>query len=110
MPYAAKAKTQQFTRRKSTLVIKADELAQLCYADLALIIRKNGRYYTYCSIDHDQWPPPMTEIVWANRAQIARALTAFRKNRTLCQSICVLKTLKTANMTAHQSQRRSHRK
>lgn len=41
MPYAAKAKTQQFTRRKSNLVKKADQLARLCHADLALIIRKN---------------------------------------------------------------------
>jgi len=45
MTYAAKAKTQQFTRRKLILLKKADELARLCNADLALIIRKNGRYY-----------------------------------------------------------------
>ncbi len=63
MPDAAKAKTQQFTRRKSNLVKKADQLARLCHADLALIIRKNGRYYMYRSTDHDQWPPTITEIV-----------------------------------------------
>ena len=63
MPYAAKAKFQQFTRRKSNLVKKAHQLAQLCHADLALIIRKNGRYYTYRSTDHDRWPPTITEIV-----------------------------------------------
>ena len=63
MPYAAKAKSQQFTRRKSNLVKKADQLARLCQADLALIIRKGGRYYTYRSTDHDQWPPIITEIV-----------------------------------------------
>jgi len=32
MPYAAKAKTQQFIRRKSNLVKKADQLARLCHA------------------------------------------------------------------------------
>ena len=95
---------------KEGLVIKADELAQLCHADLALIIRKNGRYYTYCSIDHNQWPPPMTEIVCASRVEIARTLTEFRKNRTLCQSICFLKTLTTAIMIANQNRRKSHRK
>jgi len=63
MPYTAKAKSQQFTRRKSNLVKKADQLAQLCHADLALIIRKNNKYYTYRSTDHDQWPPTITEIV-----------------------------------------------
>ena len=65
MPYAAKAKTQQFTRRKSNLVKKADQLARFCHADLALIIRKNGRYYTYLSDDHEQWPPTIKEIVRA---------------------------------------------
>ncbi len=49
MPDAAKAKTQQFTRRKSSLVKKADQLARLCHADLAVIIRKNGKYYMYRS-------------------------------------------------------------
>ncbi|KAA6412681.1 MAG: hypothetical protein FRX48_03673 [Lasallia pustulata] len=62
MPDAVKAKTQQFTRRKSNLVKKADRLARLCQADLALIIRKNGRYYTYRSTDHQRWPPTITEI------------------------------------------------
>ena len=26
---------------------KADQLARLCHADVALIIRRNGRYYDY---------------------------------------------------------------
>ena len=77
MPYAAKAKTQQFTRRKSNLVKKADQLARLCHVDLALIIRKDGRYYTYRSTDHDQWPPMIREIVCVNRAQIIRVLTGL---------------------------------
>ena len=66
MPYAAKAKAQQFTKRKLNLMKKADQLARLCHADVALIIRKNGRYYTYRSTDHEQWPPSMTEIVRMN--------------------------------------------
>lgn len=63
MPYAAKAKTQQFARRKPNLMKKADQLARLCHADVALIIRRNGRYYTYRSTDHERWPPTMLEIV-----------------------------------------------
>lgn len=66
IPYAGKARTQQFTRRKSNLVKKADQLARLCHADLALIIRRNGRYYTYRSTAHERWPPTMTEIVCIN--------------------------------------------
>jgi len=54
MLYEAKAKTQQFTRRKSNLVKQADQLARLCHADLALIIRKSGRYYTYRLTDHER--------------------------------------------------------
>ena len=63
IPYAAKAKSQQFIRRKASLVKKVDQLARLCHSDLALIIRKNGRYYTYRSTDQDRWPPTITEIV-----------------------------------------------
>jgi len=61
MPYAAKQ--QQFLRRRSNLLKKADQLARLCNADLALIICKNGRYYTYRSTDRESWPPSIKEIV-----------------------------------------------
>lgn len=44
MTYTAKAKSQQFTRRQSSLVKRADQLVRLCNIDLALIIRKNGKY------------------------------------------------------------------
>ena len=63
MPYAAKAKAQQFARRKPNLIKKADQLARLCHADAALIIGRNGRYYTYRSTDHEHWPPTISEIV-----------------------------------------------
>ena len=77
MSYAAKAKAQQFVRRKLNLMKKADQLARLCYVDVALIIRRNGRYYTYRSIGHQQWPLSMTEIVCMNpmyrRFELTRA-------------------------------------
>ncbi len=67
MPCAAKAKPQQFTKRKSNLENKkADQLARLCHADVALIIRRNGRFYTYRLTDHERWPPSMREIVYMN--------------------------------------------
>ena len=66
MPYTAKAKAQQFTRRKPNLMKTADQLARLCHADITLIIRRNRRYYTYRSTNHQQWPPSITEIVRIN--------------------------------------------
>lgn len=45
--FAAKAKSQQFTRRKSSLMKKVYKLVQLCNFDLAFIIYKNKKYYTY---------------------------------------------------------------
>ena len=54
MSYAAKAKAQQFIKRKLNLMKKADQLARLCYANATLIMRKNERYYIYRSIDHER--------------------------------------------------------
>jgi hypothetical protein len=31
--------------------------------EVALIIRQNGRFFTYRSVDHESWPPSMKEIV-----------------------------------------------
>lgn len=54
MSYAIKAKAQQFIKRKSNLIKKINKLMRLCYADVALIIRRNEKYYIYRSIDHKQ--------------------------------------------------------
>ena len=62
MSCAAKAKSQKFTRRKLSLVKSVDQLVRLCNVDLALIIRKNGKYYTYQSTDQESWPPTTTDI------------------------------------------------
>ena len=40
MPYAIKAKTQQFTRRKPNLIKKVDQLAHSCHVDFALIVHQ----------------------------------------------------------------------
>ena len=65
---------------------KADQLARLCHADVAVIIRRNGRYYTYRSTDHDRWPPAITEIVDMDLTDIsAMRCLNLRKNLTLCQ-------------------------
>ena len=67
MLYAAKVKARQFTRRKLNLIKKADQLARLSRADVTLIIRRNRKYYTYRSTNHERWPPRITEIVRINK-------------------------------------------
>ena len=74
MAATAKSKSQRFTRRKACLMKKAHELAKICEADLALIIRKKNRYYTYCSMEEKQWPPTMAEIVGVKRLVIGTEL------------------------------------
>ncbi len=51
----------------------ADQLARLCHADLALIIRRKGRYYTYHSSDTKTWPPTLREIVCVVQKRRAQA-------------------------------------
>jgi putative salt-induced outer membrane protein YdiY len=58
-----KRENEGINRRKDTLVKKAYELGQFEGIDVALIIRKHGRYTTYRSRDHKTWPPSIAEIV-----------------------------------------------
>jgi len=60
-----KRKNEGINRRKDTLVKKAHELGEFDGVDVALIIRKHGRYTTYRSRDHKTWPLSMAEIVSA---------------------------------------------
>ena len=60
-----KRENEGINRRKDTLIKKAYELGQYEGIDVALIIRKHGRYITYRSKDHKTWPPFMAEIVSA---------------------------------------------
>ena len=49
---------------------KAHELAQLCQADLALIIYKNNRFYMYRSLERGSWPPSRADIVSSTAANL----------------------------------------
>jgi putative salt-induced outer membrane protein YdiY len=60
-----KRENEGINRRKDTLIKKAYKLGQFDGIDVALIIRKHGRYTTYRSRDHKTWPPSMAEIVSA---------------------------------------------
>jgi beta-xylosidase len=65
MPHTPRLKSQQFGRRRQTVFEKFDELVNLCDAYAALLIYKNGRYYTYRSTDKE--PPSWEEIVCSTR-------------------------------------------
>jgi hypothetical protein len=60
-----KRKNEGINRRKDTLVKEAHELGEFDDVDVALIIRKHGRYSTYRSRNHKTWSPSMAEIVSA---------------------------------------------
>ena len=59
----SKRRLENLGRRKKTLFKKAYELGEYDGIDVALIIRQNGRFFTYRSIDHESWPPSMKDIV-----------------------------------------------
>lgn len=53
----------QFSRRRKTVLLKADQLHRDCQADVYLVVRWEGKTYTYKSIDDKNWPPPEEELV-----------------------------------------------
>ena len=56
-------KSERLRRRKKTLFRRGHELEKLCNVDVAVIVFQRGQYYIYKSIDRDDWPPSMEEIV-----------------------------------------------
>jgi hypothetical protein len=49
--------------RQKTLMKKAHELGTFPGIDVAVIISKRGRFYTYMSTDRESWPPTKADIV-----------------------------------------------
>jgi SRF-type transcription factor (DNA-binding and dimerisation domain) len=58
-----KRKQENLRRRKKTLVKKVYEFGKDFDFEVALILSKNGRYFTFRSLDQDTWPPSMEQIV-----------------------------------------------
>ena len=59
----SKRRSENLGRRKKTIIKKVSELGEYDGVEVALIIRHNGRFFTYRSVDHESWPPPMKDIV-----------------------------------------------
>lgn len=53
----------QFSRRRRTVLMKVDELHRDCHADVYLVVRREGKIYTYTSSDAVDWPPSEEELV-----------------------------------------------
>jgi hypothetical protein len=45
------------------LLKKAHKLRKYDGVDVAVIIRQNGKFFTYRLVDHKSWPPSIEEIV-----------------------------------------------
>jgi SRF-type transcription factor (DNA-binding and dimerisation domain) len=56
-------KGENLRRRKETLFKKVYEVGKYNKVDVALILRQNGRYFTYRSINLKFWLPSIKEIV-----------------------------------------------
>jgi SRF-type transcription factor (DNA-binding and dimerisation domain) len=56
-------RTDNLGRRKKNLLEKVYELGRYYVVDVVLIIRQNGQFITYGSIDLESFPPSMKEIV-----------------------------------------------
>ena len=59
----SKRRSENLGRRKKTVLKKVYKLGKYDSIDVALIIRQNGRFFTYRSFNHESWPPSMKEIV-----------------------------------------------
>ena len=58
-----KNKREQLRRGKKALIKRAHKFGKVHGVDIAIIMRKNGRYDTYRSMDQESWPPTMKQIV-----------------------------------------------
>jgi len=59
----SKQRSERLRRRRNTVFLKAHELGKLCGVDVAVIVFQHGRYVMYKSIEQEDWPPSIEEIV-----------------------------------------------
>ena len=54
---------EKWRKRRHNLLKKANELSQMCDAQIYIIMFCNSKYYTYKSTNQN-WPPPEGEIIY----------------------------------------------
>jgi hypothetical protein len=81
-----KRKNERLRLRKRTLFRRGYELAKLCNVDVAVVVFQRGQYHIYKSIERDDWPPSMADIVsqaklyhyaWLNLSKYSKTPTAL---------------------------------
>jgi hypothetical protein len=55
--------TENFRKRKITLMMKVDELKRDFGGEVYVLVWRNGKYFTYASSDRPAWPSSVTEVV-----------------------------------------------
>ena len=76
---------EKWRKRRLNLLKKANELSQMCDAQIYIVMLRDSKYYTYKSTEQD-WPPSDLEIV-SSLQRIWGRLTTFRKANCLFLSV-----------------------
>lgn len=58
----SRVEKELFRKRRLTLFNKANAMAQ-CGADVYVVIRRYGKFYTYKNLESSEWPPSGEKIV-----------------------------------------------
>jgi len=58
-----KNKREQLRRGKLGLFKRGHKFGKAHEVDVAIILRKNGQYYTYRSLNQESWPPTIKQII-----------------------------------------------
>ena len=62
----ARARKREYSRarkRRITLMRKADQFSKDCQADVYVLIFRDGKFFTYSSLEDEQWPPQLSKVV-----------------------------------------------
>jgi hypothetical protein len=62
MAYTKRAEQERFRKRTKNFLRRAEEIETQCGADIYVMVRRNGRYYTYRSKNCPSWPPPPEQV------------------------------------------------
>jgi hypothetical protein len=56
--------SENFLRAAKSIMRRGDEMRRRYGADVYIVLRRNSRYYDYCSTKDSSFPLPYVEIVW----------------------------------------------
>jgi hypothetical protein len=86
LPRSKRATNENFRKQKETFLQKANRLKRDYDADCYILIRRNGRFYTYTSIDQPLWPPNPQDLVGPLLSIAVRTTNCFKGKVLSCTS------------------------